>query len=59
LQGGKCSEPGSHSSSHHLSDKEKKSFVDLLAVKLYQEKQRYIDGIEAKKAQATSERQHK
>jgi hypothetical protein len=56
---GKVVKPGSHSSSQCLSDGENVSAVDQLAVKLYQERQSYIDCIEAQKLQAAAEKERK
>ncbi len=45
---------GSHSSSFEPRDYENVSVVDKLAVKLFQERPRYVDQAEAEKAEAAA-----
>jgi len=51
--------PGSHSSSLEPSDDENVSAVDKLAVKLLQERQAYVDRVEAEKVEAAAQVQRK
>jgi hypothetical protein len=51
--------PGSYSSSLEPSDFENVSTVDQLAVKLYQERQRFVDRAEAEKVEAAAQQQRK
>jgi hypothetical protein len=50
---------GSHSSSLEPNDFENVSVVDKLAVKLFQERQAYVDRVEAEKAEAALQQQKK
>ncbi len=51
--------PGSHSSSSNPGDFEDISFVDKLAVKLYRDRQMWVDQVEAEKLQAAVEKEKK
>jgi hypothetical protein len=51
--------PGSHSSSSNPGDFEYISFVDKLAVKLYRDRQIWVDQVEAERLQAATEKEKK
>jgi hypothetical protein len=51
--------PGSHSSSVEPSDFENVSVVYELAVKLFQERQRFVDHVETEKVEAAAQQQRK
>ena len=49
--------PGSHSSSTNPGDFEDISFVNQLAVKLYKDRQIWVDQVEAERLQAAAEKE--
>ena len=51
--------PGSHSSSSNPGDFEDISFVDKLAVKLYRDRQIWVDQVEAEKLQVAADKEKK
>jgi hypothetical protein len=51
--------PGSHSSSNNPGDFEDISFVNQLAVKLYRDRQFWVDQVEAERLQAAVEKEKK